>query len=84
MLSGGPVRYRLLGRRPLREESETRFWHKEIKNAPWMLKGSMEKSIAAGAADQPHMFNVDSAGKHNPAAIEVQLGERRDGHGIDR
>lgn len=59
------------GEKEVEEESETRPWHKGITNAPWMLRGSREKSIAKGAADNPHMFNVDGEGKHNPAVKGV-------------
>ncbi|KAI0381315.1 membrane dipeptidase-domain-containing protein [Hypomontagnella monticulosa] len=59
------------GEKPVEEEYEGRVWHKGLKDAPWMLRGSREKAIAAGAADAPYMFNVDAEGKHNPAIREV-------------
>ncbi|KAI1773190.1 membrane dipeptidase-domain-containing protein [Hypoxylon cercidicola] len=59
------------GEKPVEEEYEGRQWHKGLKDAPWMLRGSREKAIEAGAADKPYMFNVDGSGKHNPAVKEV-------------
>ncbi|KAI2635787.1 membrane dipeptidase-domain-containing protein [Hypomontagnella submonticulosa] len=59
------------GEKPVEEEYEGRQWHKGLKDAPWLLRGSREKAIAAGAVDAPYMFNVDAEGKHNPAVKEV-------------
>ncbi|KAI1103727.1 membrane dipeptidase-domain-containing protein [Jackrogersella minutella] len=59
------------GEKPVEEEYEAREWHKGMKDAPWMLRGSREKAIAAGAADKPYMFNVDKEGKHNPGIKNV-------------
>ncbi|KAI1653384.1 membrane dipeptidase-domain-containing protein [Daldinia decipiens] len=55
------------GEKPVEEEYEEREWHKGLKDSPWMLRGSRQKAIEAGAADKPYMFNVDGEGKHNPA-----------------
>ncbi|XXH01866.1 hypothetical protein Hte_008228 [Hypoxylon texense] len=59
------------GEKPVEEEYEGRQWHKGLKDSPWMLRGSREKAIEAGAADKPYMFNVDGSGKHNPAVKNV-------------
>ncbi|KAI4861916.1 membrane dipeptidase-domain-containing protein [Hypoxylon rubiginosum] len=59
------------GEKPVEEEYEGRQWHKGLKDSPWMLRGSREKAIEAGAADKPYMFNVDGSGKHNPAVENV-------------
>ncbi|KAI2465945.1 membrane dipeptidase-domain-containing protein [Annulohypoxylon bovei var. microspora] len=59
------------GEKPVEEEYEGRDWHKGLKDSPWILRGSREKAIAAGAADTPYMFNVDNEGKHNPAVKGV-------------
>ncbi|OTA98770.1 hypothetical protein M426DRAFT_17094 [Hypoxylon sp. CI-4A] len=59
------------GEKPVEEEYEGRDWHKGMKDAPWMLRGSREKAIQAGAKDKPYMFNVDDDGKHNPAVKNV-------------
>ncbi|KAI0179854.1 membrane dipeptidase-domain-containing protein [Hypoxylon sp. FL1284] len=59
------------GEKPVEDEYEGREWYKGLKDSPWMLRGSREKAIAAGAADYPDMFNVDRNGKHNPAVKDV-------------
>ncbi|KAI5863856.1 membrane dipeptidase-domain-containing protein [Durotheca rogersii] len=59
------------GEKPVEEEFEGRSWHKGLKDSPWMLRGSRQKAIEAGAVDKPYMFNVDSEGKHNPAVKNV-------------
>ena len=56
------------GEKPTEEESEERWWHTGIANAPWILRGSREKAVAVGAAENPHMFNVNSEGKHQRQA----------------
>ncbi|KAI1469073.1 membrane dipeptidase-domain-containing protein [Daldinia caldariorum] len=58
------------GEKPV-EEYEGRQWHKGMKDSPWMLRGSRQKAIEAGAADEPYMFNVDKEGRHNPAVKGV-------------
>lgn len=59
------------GEKPVEDESEERWWHKGIANAPWMLRGSREKAVAEGIAANPHMFHVDDQGKHNPGVKNV-------------
>ncbi|KAI1807482.1 membrane dipeptidase-domain-containing protein [Daldinia bambusicola] len=59
------------GEKPVEEEYEGREWHKGMKDSPWMLRGSRQKAIEAGAADKPYMFNVDKEGRHNPAVKGV-------------
>lgn len=59
------------GEKPVEEEYDGRQWQKGLKDSPWMLRGSREKAIEAGAADKPFMFNVDGSGKHNPAVKNV-------------
>ncbi|KAI1475906.1 membrane dipeptidase-domain-containing protein [Daldinia eschscholtzii] len=59
------------GEKPVEEEYEGREWHKGMKDSPWMLRGSRQKAIEAGAADKPYMFNVDKKGRHNLAVKEV-------------
>ncbi|KAI1407140.1 membrane dipeptidase-domain-containing protein [Hypoxylon sp. FL1857] len=59
------------GEKPVDEEYEGRQWHKGLKDSPWILRGSRQKAIEAGAADKPYMFNVDDDGKHNPAIKNV-------------
>ncbi|KAI1763139.1 membrane dipeptidase-domain-containing protein [Hypoxylon sp. FL1150] len=59
------------GEKPVEEEYDGRQWQKGLKDSPWMLRGSRERAIAAGAADKPFMFNVDGSGKHNPAVKNV-------------
>ncbi|KAL7619622.1 hypothetical protein AAE478_010163 [Parahypoxylon ruwenzoriense] len=59
------------GEKPVEEEYEGRQWQKGMKDSPWMLRGSRQKAIDAGAADRPYMFNVDNKGKHNPAVKNV-------------
>ncbi|KAI8959186.1 membrane dipeptidase-domain-containing protein [Daldinia sp. FL1419] len=54
------------GEKPVEEEYQGREWHKGLKDSPWMLRGSRQKAIEAGAADKPYMFNVDKEGRHNP------------------
>ena len=61
------VEIQATGEKPVEEEYEGRQWHKGMKDAPWMLRGSRQKAVEAGAADKPYMFNVDTDGKHNPA-----------------
>lgn len=59
------------GEKPSEEEYAGRNWHKGLKNSPWMLRESREKAVVNGAAENPHMFNVDRDGKHNPAIKQV-------------
>ncbi|KAI1077229.1 membrane dipeptidase-domain-containing protein [Whalleya microplaca] len=59
------------GEKPVEEEYEGREWHKGLKDSPWMLRGSRQKAVEAGAAEKPYMFNVDQEGKHNPAIKNV-------------
>lgn len=47
------------GERPVEEEYEGRVWNKGLKDSPWMLRGSREKAIVAGAKDKPHMFQFN-------------------------
>ncbi|KAK4541579.1 hypothetical protein LTR36_007876 [Oleoguttula mirabilis] len=54
------------GELPVEAEYEGRRWDLGVKDAPYMLRGSREKAIKAGAADKPFMFNVDDEGKHDP------------------
>lgn len=56
------------GELPIEDEYEGREWHKGFKSSPWMLRQSREAAQSNGAAEQPHMFNVDEDGKHNPNA----------------